>query len=359
MHNLHRLRKTPGRFSIDSQIIQLGSHQCHYLTCGPVAGPLIIFVHGWPELSLSWRHQLRVFGALGFRAVAPDLRGYGKSSVYPEHSDYQQQKVVEDLLRLQDALGGEPAIWVGHDWGSPSVWNIASHHPERCLAVASLCVPYATLERGLDNCLPYVDRNLYPADEFPAGQWEYMRFYEENFAVATEQFAANTRNVIQMLFRKGDPAGFGQRAATAFTRINGGWFGDAGHAPEFPRDDDVVTEEDIAVYTEALQRNGWFGPDSYYMNHERNAAYAASAVNRGRLSMPVLFIAAQYDYVCETINSTLAEPMRRACDDLSEAVIFSGHWMAQEKPVEVNRELLRWMFTRVEPHLGKRLFSHN
>jgi pimeloyl-ACP methyl ester carboxylesterase len=334
--------------AVESHTVQLGAHQCHYLACGPETGPVIFFVHGWPELSRSWRHQLPVFGALGFRAIAPDMRGYGNSSVYKEHSDYAQEAVVGDLCALQDALGGKPAVWVGHDWGSPSVWNMASHHPDRCVAVASLCIPYASLERGLDHCVNYVDRTLYPQETFPAGQWEYMRFYEENFATATAQFEANSKHAVQLLFRKGDPVGFGQRAATAFTRINNGWFGDAQSAPEMPRDADVVTEEDIAVYAESLQRNGWFGPDSYYMNHARNAEYSGSAVNGGRLTMPTLFIAAQYDSVCETINSTLAEPMRKECDNLTEAVIYSGHWMAQEKPAEVNSVLVRWLAVEVD-----------
>ena len=349
--------RAAGFAKIESHSVTLGTHQCHYLASGPADGPLIIFVHGWPELSLSWRHQLPFFAALGFRAVAPDLRGYGKSSVYPEHSDYEQRKVVADMCALQDHLNGSPVIWVGHDWGSPTVWSIASHHPERCLAVASLCVPYASLERGLDSCLPYVDRSVYPEDLYPAGQWEYMRFYEENFATATEQFHANSRNVVQMLFRKGDRAGFGQPAATAFTRINKGWFGELESAPELPRDADVVTEEDINTYTEALDRNGWFGPDSYYMNHERNAAYAAEAVNNGQLEMPVLFIAAQYDYVCETITSKLADPMREECKNLTEAVIHSGHWMAQEKPAEVNRTLAKWLVNKVDPAVDGSLFA--
>ncbi|MEM9623674.1 MAG: alpha/beta hydrolase [Pseudomonadota bacterium] len=330
---------------IESHTAQLGSHQCHYLACGPTHGPLIFFVHGWPELSRSWRHQLPVFGGLGFRAIAPDMRGYGQSSVYPEHSDYAQEQVVDDLRALHDHLGGAPAIWVGHDWGSPSVWLMASYHPQRCVAVASLCVPYASIERGLEHCIEYVDRSVYPADTYPAGQWEYMRFYEEHFDIATRQFEANSKNVVQALFRKGDPAGFGQPAATAFTRINRGWFGDADSAPEVPRDADVVTAEDVEVYAEALTRNGWFGPDSYYMNHALNAAYAASAPNDGRLDMPVLFIAAQYDYVCETITSDLAAPMRAACSNLTERVVYSGHWLAQEKPAAVNRELVQWLTT--------------
>ena len=333
--------------TMESHTVQLGNHHCHYLASGPESGPLIFFVHGWPELSRSWRHQLPVFGGLGFRAIAPDMRGYGHSSVYTKHSDYAQEQVVGDLCALQDALGGGPAIWVGHDWGSPSVWSMASHHPDRCLAAASLCVPYASLERGLEHCLESVDRSLYPEDQFPAGQWEYMRYYEEQFDAAVAAFAANSRNAVQLLFRKGNPADFGQQAATAFTRINNGWFPDGGGAPEMPLDTDVVTAEDINAYAEALDRNGWFGPASYYMNHARNAAYAKQAVNDGKLNMPTLFIAARYDYTCETINSPLAAAMRTECANLTKAVIESGHWMAQEQPAAVNRTLIAWLIKSV------------
>ena len=103
-----------------------GERQIHYLAAGPEDGPLIVFVHGWPELSLSWRHQLACFGGLGFRAVAPDMRGYGRSSVYDRHDAYGQRQVVDDMLILLAELGRERAVWVGHDWGSPTAWSMAS-----------------------------------------------------------------------------------------------------------------------------------------------------------------------------------------------------------------------------------------
>jgi pimeloyl-ACP methyl ester carboxylesterase len=140
-----------------------------YLAAGPETGPLVIFVHGWPELSISWRNQLLALARLGFRAVAPDMRGYGRSSVYSQHADYAQEHIVRDMIELLDAVGREKAVWIGHDWVSPVVWNLASHQPDRCHAVASLCVPYYTLERGLDYMLTLVDRALYPESEFPAG----------------------------------------------------------------------------------------------------------------------------------------------------------------------------------------------
>jgi pimeloyl-ACP methyl ester carboxylesterase len=167
---------------------------------------LINFLHGWPELSISWRHQLPVFAELGFRCVAPDMRGYGRSSIYGEHADYAVENSVHDMIELLDSLGRERAVWVGHDWGSPVVWDIASHHPDRCHGVANLCVPYLPKGFAPENFLPLVDRTLYPESKFPAGQWDYQLFYQENFSTACAAFEANTRDTVKALFRKGDPA---------------------------------------------------------------------------------------------------------------------------------------------------------
>ncbi len=199
--------------SITEHTTKKNSHTTFYLAAGPVDGPLIIFAHGWPELSISWRHQLPALAALGFRTIAPDMRGYGRSSVYDQHSDYAQEHIVGDMIALLDSLGREKAVWVGHDWGSPVVWNVASHHPDRCHAVANLCVPYYTLERGLDHTLTLVDRNVYPESEFPAGQWDYQRYYEESFAEATAPMDANVHKFLKLLFRKGDPSSQGNLSA--------------------------------------------------------------------------------------------------------------------------------------------------
>lgn len=331
--------------AIESAYVETARHTTHYLAAGPLDGPLLVFVHGWPELSLSWRHQLPMFGALGFRAVAPDMRGYGRSSVYDRHADYAQEHVVADMLELIAGLGRERAVWIGHDWGSPTVWDLATLHPQRCVAVANLCVPYWTIECGFDHLLSLVDRNLYPEQDYPAGQWDYQLFYEENFARATQVFAADPYLTMKLLLRKGDPADAGKPAFTSTVRRNGGWFGPLDRAPDLPRDDDVVSDQDLRVYAEALARNGFFGPDSYYMNHTANARLVAGA--RGRLDLPVLFLHARHDFVCETMTSRLAEPMRARCSHLTEQVIDSGHWMAQERPREVNAALAAWLATTV------------
>ena len=320
-------------------------HTSFYLAAGPERGPAVIFIHGWPELSLSWRHQLPGLAGLGFRAIAPDMRGYGRSSVYRNHGDYALQHAVADMLELADKLGIEKAVWVGHDWGSPVAWSIASHHPDRCHAVASLCVPYWTIEHGLDSIIPLVDRRVYPEDQFPAGQWEYMRFYEENFDKARSDFEANIRNAVKAMFRKGNPAAVGKPSATASVRKNGGWFG-GGACPDVPRDAGVITEQDLEAYTAALTRQGFFGPNAWYMNHKANGRYSKQA-RSPKLAMPVLFLHGAYDTTCETVNSRFAEPMRGDCSDLTEVVVKSGHWMAQEQPVAVNAALARWLAAKL------------
>ena len=334
-------------YPVTDHVVKTARHTSFYLACGAEDAPLMIFVHGWPELSISWRHQLPVFAALGFRCIAPDMRGYGRSSAPGRHEDYALEHIAADMLELLDSLGRAKAVWVGHDWGSPAVWAIASHHPERCHGVANLCVPYFPKGFGPATISDLIDRTIYPVTEFPAGQWEYQMFYRENFEKARATLEANIPATVKVLFRKGDPAGKGKPSRTAFVRRDGGWFGGAAAAPDFPRDAAVLTETDMNAYAAALTRNGFFGPDSWYMNHEANAAYSDRSANNGRLEMPVLFLHGAFDYTCETLDSRLADPMRAGCADLTEAVVQSGHWMAQEQPAAVNAALARWLAVKL------------
>jgi pimeloyl-ACP methyl ester carboxylesterase len=332
-------------FPVTEHTVKTARHTTSYLACGAEGGPLLVFCHGWPELSLSWRHQLPAMAALGFRCIAPDMRGYGRSSTYARHEDFAQEPIVEDMLELLDSIGRDKAVWIGHDWGSSVVWNIASHHPEKTAAVASLCVPYIAQGFTIENRLPLVDRSIYPADTYPAGQWDYHLFYEEHFDKARADFEANIRNVVKALFRKGDPARVGKPSPTATVRKAGGWFG-GGACPEVPRDADIISEQDLDAYTAALERNGFFGPNSWYMNHKVNGEYAERS-KTSKLSMPALFLHAAYDTACETVHSKLAEPMRHDCAQLTEVVVNSGHWMAQEQPAAVNAALTKWLAAKL------------
>jgi pimeloyl-ACP methyl ester carboxylesterase len=318
-------------------------HRTSYLAAGPEDGPLLVFVHGWPDLAIGWHNQIEAFAGLGFRVVAPDMRGYGGSSVPAERTAYGQREIVADMLELLDGLGRERAIWVGHDWGAPVVWNLASHHPERCRAVAGFSVPYRTIECGLSALIALVDRKLYPKDEFPAGQWEYMVFYEESFERASAVFEADVEKTVKALFRSAGPEFAGKPAYTAKVRHQGGWFGGHDRAPDLPLDRAVLSDEELPRYVEALTRTGFAGGDAWYVNHEANAAYAAEAVAGGRLEMPVLFVVGAYEYTCDCLTSRLAEPMGELCSDLTTTVVPSGHWLAQERPAEVNSVLAAWL----------------
>jgi len=331
------------QFPVTEHVVKTPRHTTFYQACGAAGAPLIIFLHGWPELSISWRHQLHCFGALGFRAIAPDMRGYGRSTVHPSVSDYTMESIVGDMIELLDALGSPSAFWVGHDWGAPVVWSLAQHHPSRVDGAANLCVPYVPKGFAAANLIALVDRDLYPIEQYPAGQWDYQLFYEESFDKASATFEANPLNTIKALFRKGDPAGRGKPGRLSTVRRDGGWFKGAGQAPDVPMDPDILTEEDLHRYASALASNGFFGPDAWYLNGKANVEFARRATNGGRLSMPVLFFHAAYDYTCYTVSSPLPNPMREACDDLTELTLPTGHWMAQERPDLVNAGLARWL----------------
>lgn len=327
-------------------------HTTFYTACGPSDGARVVFVHGWPELGYSWRRQLLVLGALGFRAIAPDMRGYGRSSAPDTQEAYAVENLVTDLIELLDSLGPDgqgrdSAIWVGHDWGAPVVWALASHHSDRARAVANLCIPYRLGLDGLDAVVDLVNRDIYPEDEYPKGPWDYMFHYQEDFAGATAEMEVNPYNMVVAMFRSGDPAAAGVPAFTATIRKNGGWFpgpdGEMNGAPPMPIDPATLSEEDARVYADALERNGFFGPNSYYMNTDANMTYGARSPNGGRLDMPVLFVHAAYDFVCETLTSRQADPMRALCANLTEATIHAGHWVAQEKPDDLNATLNGWL----------------
>ena len=205
-------------------------------------------------------------------------------------------------------------------------------------------MPYHTIEYGLDYTIALVDRQLYPENEFPAGQWDYMRNYEESFAEAIAPMDANPRKFLKLAFRKGDPAGEGKRAMTAMARRQRRAGSSIPRCAARRRCHQRGRPERLCLGAGAQQL---LRAESWYMNHETNAAYGRKAANDGYLDMPALFIAARYDYICEAVHSRLGEPMREYCRNLSEEIISAGHWVAQEKPREVNAALVKWLATSV------------
>ena len=104
-------------------------------------GPAVILLHGFPELAFSWRHQLPALAAAGYRAIAPDQRGYGKTSVPSLVSDYRIETLIADIHGLLDALELDSAIFVGHDWGALLLWQMAQLAPQRMDALIQLNIP--------------------------------------------------------------------------------------------------------------------------------------------------------------------------------------------------------------------------
>src|SRR4051812_41422967 len=122
-----------------SRFVQSNGIQMHFVEQG--SGPLVVLLHGFPELSSTWRHQLRALAAAGYHAVAPDQRGYGQTDC-PEREDaYTMLHLVGDVIGLLDALGERQAVVVGHDWGAPVAWNTALLRPDRVRAVVGMSVP--------------------------------------------------------------------------------------------------------------------------------------------------------------------------------------------------------------------------
>lgn len=332
-----------------------GDKQTFYWSAGPQDGPLVVLVHGWPANAETWKPQLTALAALGFRAVAPDTRGYGRSSVPPtgpRPDAYRLENNVADLVALLAHLDRPRALWIGHDWGAVLVWSLAAHHGDLCAAVACLAVPYAVIERGLDTMVGLSNRAIYPAADFPLAQWDYQAFHAEQPEASAAQLRASVPRTVKALYRAGGPHSYGKPAFTAMARKTGGWWGGAAEAPDTPfettlfRDDRPAFDRIVAEF----ERNGFEGPNAYYLNHDANRAYTDAAPDGGRLRFPVLFIEARWDGVCDTALSRLSEPMRELCDDLTEVSIEAGHWVALEKPEQTNAAIVRWIATKVPTH---------
>lgn len=326
-----------------SGTVESARHRTTYLEAGAGDGPLMIFVHGWPAISLIWRHQLDHFAATSWRCVAPDMRGYGASSVPTRIADYAVREITADLIELHDALGGAPAIWIGHDWGCAPVWSMAAHHPDRCRGLVALCVPYFARGMTLPNLAATVNRDLYPADAYPLGQWDYWLHHREHAGAAAAALAADVEATIATLYRRAPPDVKDKPAPFASVRARGGFFGRDGRAPKSPRDETMLSQADHDAFVAAFRRTGLHGANAWYLNDAANAAFAAEAPDFGRIERPALFIHAARDSVCDTVGSALAEPMREDCLSLSETTVEAGHCLMLEEPGAVNGAIDTWI----------------
>ncbi|MEL6487363.1 MAG: alpha/beta hydrolase, partial [Pseudomonadota bacterium] len=291
----------------------------------------------------SWRKQLPFLADAGFYAVAPDMRGFGRSKIHTDLEAYSVANLEADMIELLGHIGAEKAIWVGHDWGTPIVWSLAQHHPERVAGVAGICVPYLPNGFTVPELIATIERDVYPEDRFPYGPWDYCMFHRNSPEDCRMGLEANVRNTFSALFRSGNPDSVGSPSMLAMLQAIGGWFGPNGAAaPAMPLDTNVVTAEELDVYADAFEKTGFAGPNAWYRNDLSNAEHSKRAPHKV-LEMPVLFVHAAYDPICTTLTGTICEQMRSHCRQLSEATIKSGHWVAQEKPDDLNAALDDWL----------------
>ncbi len=141
----------PAATELRRRRVTAGGLGFHVVECGPEAGPPVLLLHGFPECWYSWRRQLAALGAAGFRAIAPDLRGYGESDKPTQVSDYSPDKLTQDVVALANALGYKRLDVVGHDWGGAIAWLtasfVATRHVVRRLVVLNAPHPALFLDQ--------------------------------------------------------------------------------------------------------------------------------------------------------------------------------------------------------------------
>jgi len=269
-------------------------------------GDAVVFIHGFPELAYSWRHQIPATAGAGYRAIAFDQRGYGSSDKPDSVDAYALDELIGDTVGLLDALGIETATLVGHDWGSIVVWSTALAHPDRVDRVVSLNVPY----RGWCAGFPTTEM----IREQLSDRFGYVLGFQE-VGVTEAAFAADPRAWLETIF-------LGIAADRGF-----------------------MTDDEFAVYLDAFTDGGLFGPLGPYRNIDANAA-ATAHLSNAPITQPTLMITADRDPI---LPASLADGMERWIPDLTVAAIAgSGHWTQQEQPGQVNAAIIGFL----EEHPG-------
>lgn len=279
---------------------------------GPEDGPLVVLLHGFPELGFSWRHQVGPLADAGFRVLVPDLRGFGRSDAPGPVEAYAVCEHAADVLALLDGAGRTDAVLIGHDWGADVAWKTAWLHPERVRAVAGLSVPF--VPRAPAPPVPIMRRHL--------GEDFYMVWFQEP-GVAEAALSRDVRRTLATP-RQWSPA----------------WAADTTEDPPTPP---FMTDAELAVYVEAYERTGFRGGLGLYRNLDRNWEQTAAVAER-RITQPAFFLTGERDPVRAFMPSAA---MAGWVTDLRADVVVpgAGHWVNQEAPGPVNAALLDWLAT--------------
>ena len=331
------------QYTLVSRTFTTSRQTTHYLECGPADGPLMIFLHGWPSIGLMWRAQMGAFAADGWHCVAPDLRGFGASSAPAADDAYAIEHVVADMTEFHDHLGGKPAVWVGHDWGCVVAGALVAHESERSRGAVLVSLAYQPDGHALRTIVPLVDRTIYPADEYPDGQWDYYRYYTKHFDTAVADLDADPAATLASVFQPGSPAAVGTISPNANVTRNGGRFGAAHRAPPTQPDPTLWPPADFDVLVQSFNARGFRPSCAWYLNDDAAIAYARTAPDGGRLSRPVLFVNGDFDQICTIIGNRQGDPMRAACADLTVTSMPTGHWLPLERKAELIQVIRTWL----------------
>ena len=269
------------------------------------AGNPVVLLHGFPELAHSWRHQVDALAAAGYRVIAPDMRGFGRSDAPEEVEAYDVVELCGDVARLLDERDAPRAAIVGHDWGATVAWNFALMHPERTVCVAGLSVPLVPNA----PVPPLTIMREMLGDDF------YVLWFQEP-GVAEEALGRDVRR-------------------TLLTPEV--WTAEWAARDEQPRVPAFMTDDDVAMYVSEYERTGFRGGLNWYRNMDRNWELTRQYDDR-RVEVPALFMAGTRD---STMKWLSPDVMAGRVPDLRvELVEGAGHWLQQERPDEVNRALL-------------------
>lgn len=294
------------------------------------SGQAVILCHGFPEIAYSWRHQVPALAEAGFRAIAPDLRGYGATDRPDAIEDYDIVHLNGDLVGLLDALEIESAIFVGHDWGGNLVWEMPKMHRDRTAGVIGVNTP----------ALPRAPMAPTQVFKMMFGDNFYILHFQKP-GVADAGLARDVRRTFTKLMRSGVPLerfaenalGPDGKVRNMVEAVEGD--GEVG--------DPILSEEELGVYVEAFERTGFTGGINWYRNFDRNWELSAAWADNP-IDVPSLMVTAELD---PALRPELAEPMKGFVADLEVVQIAgSGHWTQQEKCDELNGIMIDWLTRR-------------
>ena len=314
----HRTVQTNG---IDMHVAELGS------------GPLVVMCHGFPESWYSWRHQLRALAAAGFHAVAPDMRGYGRTTAPSAIDQYSLLHLVGDIVGLVRTLGADSAVVAGHDWGAPVAWHAALLRPDLFRGVIALSVPYRP--RG----------SVQPTRVMPAtDDAVFYQLYFQQPGVAEAELEADPRRSLHALLvvGSGDCPPLRAGAKPGMVRRGGGFLDVGLDALPFTP---WLTPADLDCYAAEFARTGFRGGLNWYRNIDRNWELLAP-FKGAKVTVPALYMAGDRDMVVAFPGAQQAIATRRdVVPRLTRSVMLPGcgHWTQQERAADVNAAMIEFL----------------